>query len=124
MTGSRSARIAVGAFVLALSANVARAQYVVELARIQTARSLAGIIVDPTGAPVGDTTVELCAVEWKDCTVKATAGPDGRFAIVPQQREKIYYLRFSRGGFDPLEFKVHVSRLALKRLRVKLHVGA
>jgi hypothetical protein len=115
---------AVAVFSATLCTASANAQYqTVMLARVQTARSLAGVVVDPEGGVIAGATVELCSHDWKDCHTKATAGPDGRFAMVPRQWQKLYYLRFSADGFDPLEFKARVNRASLKSLRAELIVA-
>jgi hypothetical protein len=116
--------VAVAVFSVTLCTASANAQYVtVILERVQTARSLAGEVVDPEGGAIANATVELCSPEWKDCHTAATARPDGRFAIIPKQQRKLYYLRFSARGFDPLEIKAKVSRSSRKSLKVKLVVA-
>jgi hypothetical protein len=124
MSGSRMVIGMMRELLLLLCTPSASAQDSVMLGRIVTARSLSGVVVDRTGAPVSDATVELCAPDWKNCLVEATAGPDGRFTLVPKQRAHVYFLRVSSNGFNPLEFKVHLARLGHRRLRAELSVAA
>jgi hypothetical protein len=113
------------ALLTVLCVPAASAQYqTVQLVRILNARALSGVVTDPNGGAVAGATVELCTPEWKSCSSKVVSGSDGRFAIIPEQKQQIYYLRASQYGFDPLLFKVHVRRFARKYLRVSLHIAS
>jgi hypothetical protein len=115
------------ALLVVLCVPAASAQYeTVRLSDALTARSLEGIVTDRNGAPVVGATVQLCTTDWKSCGTQSDAvtNADGKFAVAAKEHNKLYYLRIMRDTFDPLEFKVHLSRYSSKQLRVSMTVAS
>jgi hypothetical protein len=115
---------------LALVAS-ARPEYM--LVVLQTpvrASSLSGVIVDMTGIPIPEVTVDVV-----DCPIGRSYGmplnrrlattltdAQGEFSFDRKGLEKLYCMHLSKVGFNPVEFQVKLSPLAGK-MRVKLPIG-
>jgi hypothetical protein len=115
--------VVVSVLVAAFCTDIASGQETVQLSRVQTARDLAGVVVDTNGDGVAGAMIELCAEGWTDCHAGTVSGSDGRFRVVPQRQRKTYFLRFTKDTFNPLEFKARVSRFSRKYLRAQLFVA-
>ena len=96
---------------------------VVEIDKIQAVNALSGIVRDPSGAPVPGATV--AEVSQDGTLVKSTTtDQEGKFAIVPSAKKKVYDLKISLDpNFNPLIVHVRVSRWTKKLLDLKLQVS-
>jgi hypothetical protein len=83
------------------------------------ASSLSGVIVDMTGVPIPEVTVDVV-----DCPIGRSYGMplNRRFSFDRKGLEKLHCMHLSKVGFNPVEFQVKLSPLAGK-MRVKLPIG-
>ncbi len=122
--------IALIAILWYCAAAVAPAQYEVIVTEPVRASSLAGVVVDSSGAFIPHTSVSLidCPVGggYPNANHRAlmTTETDshGAFLIKPGRFPKPYCLRLTALGFDPLEFEVKLSHFA-GRMRLKMTIA-
>jgi len=95
----------------------------VEIEKLQSAKLVGGIVTDPSGAVLPDVIVEERSQDWK--TVLRSTGTDekGRFDFPATQRKAVYYLQFSRSGFDPLRIKLRIDKKAKSPLVLKMVIA-
>ena len=111
------------ALFVALMATSASALETIEYAKTFSVRHLAGVVRDLRGAVVSNVKVEVCNVGWSDCFATTTTGPNGAFFFPNPPSQKLYYVRMSADGFDPLRMKVRLRAFGHKRLAVKTYVA-
>ena len=100
------------------------AQYqIIEIEKVQLARSLAAEVLDPTGSPISGALVEEFSSEWKESLRTTKTDATGRFSFAPVKGRDIYYLQIRMDGFDPLRFRVKVDPKQGKNLRLTLEVA-
>jgi len=112
------------------------------------ARSLAGFVVDQSGAPISGVVVEECDASFSprpvsdlaekptpvtmlwDCErdpkhVLASTKTDanGHFAFPGASKVRTHYLHLSLNGWDPMQVIVKVSRLAGSAPRIKMYIA-
>jgi hypothetical protein len=120
-------RNAVNAFLLCLVAGVLLccpvhldAQVDVLIANIRVSHSLSAVVIDPDGIPVQDVVVEEVDQNWNK-TLRATkTDASGMFAFSPMKGRKIYYFRLSKYEFKRTLFRMKVSSMHRKTLRVQM----
>jgi hypothetical protein len=127
---------------------LANAYESITIAKPFIARSLSGIVVDSTGAPVPDLVVERCDALFvpsevyngegqsagkqmlPDCnrepghaitTTKTDA--NGHFAFPNAKSGRTFYLHFSGPGFDPMQIAVKLRFYSWARLRIKMGIA-
>ena len=105
---------------------------IVEIEEPQFAKSVAGIVMDPSHAPIGGVTVEMRSEDWKK--VLRTTGTDenGRFRFrsrgkgrlrFPARSTTVYYLEFSRSGFNRVRLKLQRDKKAKPVIMVEMPVA-
>lgn len=100
------------------------AQYqLIELADVQSAKSLGAIIQDPTGAPISKAQVQEFSADWKTVLRSTSTDSDGSFSLTPVRGRKIYFIQVSTPGFDPLRFRLHVDAKRGTSLKLKLTIA-
>jgi hypothetical protein len=101
-----------------------RGQYqVIELADVQSAKSLSAVIQDPTGFPLAKVLVEEFSSDWKTLLRTTATDKHGRFSLATEQRRNIYYIQLSSPGFDPLRVRIQVDRKGGRNLELKLVIA-
>ena len=101
-----------------------RGQYqVVELADVQTAKSLSAVVQDPTGSPLPKVLVQEFSSDWKTLLRTTATDKRGRFSLATVQGRNIYCLQLSTPGFDPLRVRVQVDRKRAGSLELKLVIA-
>jgi hypothetical protein len=88
------------------------------------AHNLAGIVVDPTGAPVAGVVVEDRDAAFKRVLFSITTDASGHFAFAGPKSGKVHYLHLQSNGFDPLQITVKLRRATRGELRIQLHVAS
>jgi hypothetical protein len=113
------------------------------------ARSLAGIVVDYSGAPVPGAVVEECDVPFTPVPLRGPTGEQtsgvaegdcdqdprhvlasrttdegGRFVFPRAKRGSTHYLHIVSRGFDPMQIKVKLRFVAHSELRIRLKVAS
>jgi hypothetical protein len=85
--------------------------------------SLAGVVVDPSGAILPGATVDDCDPTFSRVLATTTTDSTGYFAFSGTKIGSNHYLRFRSRGFNPLEISVKLRHFAPAQLRVKLPIG-
>jgi Carboxypeptidase regulatory-like domain len=106
------------AIALAWSFLVASAMAVRELVIIeepQLAQRVEGIVLDPSGAPIPDMTVTDRTQGWVAVLRSTTTDSKGHFRFSQQRGKSVYYLRFDRPLFNPLQLRLKLDKNAPQR---------
>jgi hypothetical protein len=81
----------------------------VVVTEVQVAKTLEGTVVDPSGSVVAGVQVSELSDDGK-VVLRATAtNTSGKWSLRPAPGQKIYHLRFSCDGFNPLEVRVRLD---------------
>jgi hypothetical protein len=112
------------------------------------ARSLAGVVVDASGAPIPGVAVEECDASFTPLPINEPGGQpappimlwdcdrnpkhvmastktdtNGHFSFRRTRNAKVHYLHLSLDGFDPMQITVIVKRSAPSELRIQMQVA-
>jgi hypothetical protein len=96
---------------------------VVEIESLQFAKSVAGVVNDPSGAALPGVTVEERSEDWKTVLRSTQTDGTGRFYFSPTRNETVYHLQFSRSGFNWLRIKLQLDKKAKASILVKMPIG-
>lgn len=111
-------------FFCAATSGTTTAQYAtVEIAKIRVVSALSGTVRDPSGAPIQGATVAEISPDGKVIIQTTTTDQAGTFAIVSTAKKKVYDLRISSAGFNPLIVHLRVSKWTKKLLSLKLELS-
>ena len=95
---------------------------IVEIEEPQFAKSVAGIVTDPSGAVIGSVTVEERTDDWKKVLRTTETDDKGRFRF-PARTKPVYYLEFSRSGFNRVRLKLQLDKKAKPVIMVEMPVA-
>ena len=87
------------------------------------AKSLAGVLSDPSGAAVDGVVVEECDSTYKSVLASVTTGTNGHFALPSAKNGTTHFLRLRHYGFDPMQITVKIGRFARGELNIQLHIA-
>jgi len=87
-----------------------------------SAKSLSGVVRDPSGGGLPDTLVERVDSDWGNRLDATFTDSEGRFAL-PNVPNGKYYLKISKADFSTLKVKVRVKKRAKSRLELELPLG-
>src|ERR1700722_1744824 len=118
----RSLRLAIACILLFNLWGVAQNQ-LVEIETPQLAKSVAGVVNDPSGAVLPTVTVEERSEDWKTVLRSTETDGNGRFHFSSNRNKTIYYLQFSLAGFNPLRIKLQLDKKANAAVVVKLPIA-
>lgn len=76
------------------------AQFTVQLADVQLAKSVGATIEDASGAPVPKAVVQEFSADWKAALRSTTTDTEGKFAFTPGPGKAIYFIQISTPEFD------------------------
>jgi hypothetical protein len=105
---------------------------IVEIEELQFAKSVAGIVTDPSHAAIGSVTVEERTEDWKKVLHTTETDDKGRFRFhvhskgrfrFPARSKPVYYLEFSRSGFNRVRLKLELDKKAEPVIMVEMPVG-
>jgi hypothetical protein len=96
---------------------------IVEIEKPQPAKSVAGVVLDPSGAALPGVTVEERSEDWKSVVRSTGTDEKGRFHFSRARKKSVYYLQFSRSGFNWLRLKLQLDRTAKTAVVVKMPIG-
>jgi hypothetical protein len=96
----------------------------IDIEKVQLARSLAAVVLDPTGSPIPGVLVEEFSSGWKESLRSTKTDAKGGFSFAPVKRRDVYYLQLRMNGFDPLRVLVKIDPKQGKYLRLKLWVAS
>jgi hypothetical protein len=118
----RNAPLAITAFVL-LSLSASAQLEIVEIEQVQLVKSIKGVVNDPTGAPIPGVVVEERSADWKDVLRSTETDDKGRFHFRKTENKAVYYIEFSRSGFDFLRVKIQLDKNGKPSLILKLPIA-
>ena len=96
---------------------------IVEIEEPQLAKSVAGVVNDPSGAALPGVTVEERSADWKKVLRSTETDDKGRFHFSQTEHKIVYYLEFSRSGFNRLRIKIQRDKKAKPSVVVKMWLG-
>lgn len=96
---------------------------IIEIEKVQLARSLAAVVRDPANHPIPGVLVEELSSDWKESLRSTKTDAAGRFTFAPVNGRDVYYLQLTLNGFDPLRVRVKVDPKRGKKLRLKMELG-
>jgi Carboxypeptidase regulatory-like domain len=96
---------------------------IVEVERIQIAKSVSATVTGPGDSPLPGAKVEEMSPDWKQVLRSTQADDAGRFTLAPVNGRRIYYLQISYPNFNPLRVRVSLSTRKGKELRLQLEVA-
>jgi hypothetical protein len=105
---------------------------IVEIENLQFAKSVAGIVTDPSHAVIGSVTVEERSEDWKRVLRTTETDDRGRFRFrsrskgrfrFPARGTTVYYLEFSRSGFNWVRLKLQLDKKAKPVIMVEMPLG-
>jgi len=106
-----------------LSVGVAGQMEIVEIEKPQVAKTVAGVVNDPSGAAaLPDVTVEERSDDWKTALRSTQTDERGRFHF-SRGAKTVYYLEFSRSGFNWLRIKLQIQKKAKRLVTVTMPIG-
>jgi hypothetical protein len=95
----------------------------IEIEKVQLTRSLAAVVLDPTGSPIPGVLVEEFSPDWKESLRSTKTDAKGGFSFAPVTGRDIYHLQLRMNGFDPLRVRVKIDSKQGKNLRLKLKIA-
>jgi carboxypeptidase family protein len=95
---------------------------IVEIEKPQIAKTVAGIVNDPSGTALPDVTVEQRSDDWKTVLRSTHTDERGRFHF-SRSGKTIYYLEFSRPGFNWVRIKLQIQKKANRFVTVTMPIG-
>jgi hypothetical protein len=106
-----------------LSLRLAGQNAVIEIEKPQSAKLVGGIVNDPSGAALPDVIVEERSQDWETVLRSTKTDENGRFKFPATPSKAVYYLQFSRSGFDPLRIKLRIDKKAKSPLVLKMWIA-
>jgi ABC-type uncharacterized transport system permease subunit len=95
----------------------------VEIQKVQVVRSVSGMASDPSGAPIAGAVIAELGADGKTVARTVQTDKNGHFSLPARPHQRIYSLRISMKGFNPLIVHVKTSRWSRKTLKLRLEVG-
>ncbi len=90
---------------------------------VMVSRSLSGHVNIGLEKVVGKgVTVELCSPDWKTVLASTKTDDNGYFSL-EKSSGKLFHLRFSSPGVNPLQVKVRLSKHAAQDLSIHLSIA-
>lgn len=94
-----------------------------EIEKPQHAKSVAGVVNDPSGSALPGVTVEERSEDWKTVLRSTETDDQGRFNFSPRPRTVMYHLQFARSGFDWVRIKLQLEKKAAATIVVTMPLG-
>jgi hypothetical protein len=118
-------RVIAIALTLALFATSANAvRELVEIEELQPAQTVAGVVLDPSGAPIADMTVTDRTDGWVAILRSTTTDDKGHFRFTQERGKSVYYLRFEHPSFNPLQLRLKLDKKSPQRgITARPHIG-
>ncbi len=108
-------------FLFSLSA-VAQME-IVEIEKPQPAKSVAGIVSDPSGSALPGVTVEERSDDWKSVLRSTETDDKGRFHFSATAKKNLYHLQFGRSGFNWVRITLKLDKKVGSVIVVKMPLG-
>jgi Carboxypeptidase regulatory-like domain len=118
----RNSLFAIACLLLFLSLRAMAQMEIVDIEKPQFAKSVAGIVTDPSHAVLGSVTVEERSEDWKKVLRTTETDGKGRFRF-PARSNTVYYLEFSRSGFNWVRLTLQLDKKAKPGIMVEMPLG-
>ena len=118
----RNALLAIATLFL-VSVSVVAQMEVVEIEEPQLAKSVSGVVNDPSDAALPGVTVEERSADWKKVLRSTETDDRGHFHFSKTANKTVYCIEFSRSGFNWLRIKIQLDKKANRSLVVKMPIG-
>lgn len=115
--------IAISVLITALVATCFADESIIQYARIQKAKNLAGVVRDEVGAPLPEVAVEEMSDDWTAVLQQTTTDNEGRWSLSVRPERKIHNIRLKKSTFHQLRFRVSLTHRAAKPLDFVLPVS-
>ena len=89
----------------------------------RTAKALAGIVTDPSGAPLEGVLVEERSSNWANVLRSTKTDAKGLFHFSSTKKQNTYYLQFGRTGFNWARLTVKVHRHGEPKIMLQMPIG-
>ena len=96
---------------------------IVEIEKPQPARSVAGLVSDPSGSALPNVTVEERSEDWKTVLRSTETDDKGRFHFSKTPRKTTYRLQFGCSGFNWVRITLRLDKKAATAVVVKMPLG-
>ena len=97
---------------------------IIQYAGIREAQSLSGTIRDQAGATVPQVAVEEMSEDWSKVLQRTATDAEGHWSLSSATTgRRVHNIRFIKGGFRQVRFRVRISREATKPLDFVLPVA-
>ena|SRR5215469_18213175 len=106
-----------------LSLGAAAQLQLVEIDKPQLSQSVAGTVIDPSGAAIPEVPVEEFSANWKKFIRATHTDRNGKFYFTPQQGRTLYHLQFRNPGFNTVRLKIKLDSKAKPRITVKMSIA-
>jgi hypothetical protein len=125
----RNSLFAIAGLLLVSSLRATAQMEIVDIEKPQVAKSVAGIVTDPSHAVIGSVTVEERSEDWKRVLRTTETDDKGRFRFrsrskgrfrFPARSKTVYYLEFSRSGFNWVRLKLQLDKKARPGIMVEM----
>jgi hypothetical protein len=120
---NRLFKLAATLALLCFSPSIDTQQFIVELADVQSAKSLSAIVQDPSGSPIPKALVQEFSSAWDTVLRASSTDAHGRFLLSPVQGRRIYFLQISAPGFNSLRVRIQVYRMRRATLKLTLELS-
>ena len=94
----------------------------VQYEEVFKAEILAGRVLDQAGSTIGGVRVQVCGKHWINCSTSTNTNQDGSFSFPAVTEKRLYHLRLTSPGFNPLEVSVKTG-YAGKELILKMQIA-
>ncbi len=123
MTLSISRSSAITVVVIGLVSGAVAGVETVEMQKVQVVRSVSGVVNDPAGVPIEGAVVAELVGDGGRVVRTVQTDENGYFSLPPERNQRIYLIRISRNGFNPLIVHVKTTRWTKKTLKLRLEIG-
>jgi Carboxypeptidase regulatory-like domain len=110
-------------FPFLFSFSAAAQMEIVEIEKPELAKSIAGVVSDPSGVALPGVTVEERSDDWKTVLRSTETDDHGRFHFSARSKKTIYHLQFSLSGFNWVRIKLQLDKKAASTVAVKMPLG-
>ena len=93
----------------------------VQYEKVFKAKRLTGKVLDPAGNSIRDVFVQVCDKHWTNCSTSTNTNEDGNFSFSSFTEKRLYHMRLSSPGLNPLEVRVktgHAGKELILRMEI------
>jgi hypothetical protein len=83
------------------------------------AKSLGGMVVDPSGAALPGVLIDRMGLDWKEELGHAETNSQGTFNL-HQRSPGQYFLQLNKPGFNPMRLRVILKKESKEQIRIQM----